>query len=64
MQYQLLQLELPVLKVISVGNLHTCGILNDGRLLCWGCDTAGQATVPEGHLWQVIKYEFSNSLGQ
>ena len=48
------QLEPFVVKVISVGKLHTCSILNDGQLLCWGCDTANQATVPEGHLWQVI----------
>ena len=53
-QQHCLQLELFVVKVISVGKLHTCSILNDGHLMCWGCDTNGQVTVPAGHLWQVI----------
>jgi alpha-tubulin suppressor-like RCC1 family protein len=29
-------------RQISAGGLHTCGVLQDGRVVCWGANAAGQ----------------------
>ena len=39
------KLELPS---VSAGFAHTCGLRQDGSVLCWGWDEYGQATPPEG----------------
>ena len=33
---------------VSAGDEHTCGVLRDGSVRCWGRDDYGQATPPEG----------------
>ena len=33
---------------MSAGFYHSCGIRVDGSVACWGDDTAGQASPPEG----------------
>ena len=35
---------------ISAGNQHTCAVLNDGMLRCWGRNQYGEVGV--GHLWR------------
>jgi alpha-tubulin suppressor-like RCC1 family protein len=37
--------DLP-LQNISAGDNHTCAVLNDGTISCWGLITSGQTTVP------------------
>ncbi len=38
---------------ISAGGLHSCGVLLDGSIACWGSDGRGQATPPEGEFLSV-----------
>ena len=38
---------------VSAGSNHTCGVLTDGSVLCWGDDYYGQATPPEGEFASV-----------
>lgn len=33
---------------VEAGWSHTCGVHEDGSVECWGDDTYGQATPPEG----------------
>ena len=42
---------------ISAGNAHTCQVLRDGTLSCWGSDTTGQAIPPPGLFAQVANGE-------
>ena len=34
--------------MVSAGNEHTCGLREDGSVVCWGDDEYGQATPPQG----------------
>ena len=38
---------------VSAGYLHTCGVRTDGTLACWGSNSDGQATPPDGTFSQV-----------
>ena len=38
---------------VSAGWLHTCGVMVDGSVVCWGYDGFGQATPPEGEFASV-----------
>ena len=38
---------------VTAGGSHTCGVRNDGRILCWGNDDYGQATPLAGTFQQV-----------
>ena len=33
---------------VSAGNDHTCGVLEGGRAACWGSDSSGQSSPPDG----------------
>ena len=33
---------------MDAGESHTCGVMTDGAVTCWGNDDEGQATPPEG----------------
>ena len=37
-----------VLASVSVGGKHTCGVMPDGSVECWGDDEFGQSAPPEG----------------
>ena len=43
----------PRFQQISAGWYHTCGVLTDGAVACWGSDYAGEATPPSGTFQQV-----------
>ena len=43
----------PRFQQVDAGNAHTCGVQTDGRVVCWGSDSLGQATPPEGTFQQV-----------
>jgi len=38
---------------VSAGGSHTCGILTDASVTCWGADQDGQASPPAGTFAQV-----------
>jgi len=38
---------------VSSGQFHTCGVQTDGTLACWGDDSFGQASPPDGTFSQV-----------
>ncbi len=38
---------------LSAGGLHTCGLKDDGAIVCWGWNGYGQATPPAGTFTQV-----------
>lgn len=40
-------------EVLVSGENHNCGLTSDGRALCWGSNTLGQATGHDGPLLQV-----------
>ena len=41
-------------KQVSAGTVHACGVAyTDGRVLCWGENTYGQSTPPQGAFSQV-----------
>ena len=33
---------------VSAGSQHACGVRDDGAVVCWGADHAGDTAVPEG----------------
>jgi alpha-tubulin suppressor-like RCC1 family protein len=35
-------------RAISAGSQHTCGVRDDGALLCWGADDVGQSSAAAG----------------
>ena len=48
---------------VSAGFQHTCAIQDDGRefggrVVCWGSDSHGQASPPDGHFVQVSAGQF------
>ncbi len=45
--------DAPRFQQISAGGGHSCGILTGGAVVCWGDDSAGQATPPSGTFQQV-----------
>ena len=32
---------------LSSGYMHSCGVTTDGKTMCWGQNTGGQATAPK-----------------
>lgn len=38
---------------VAIGDCHTCVVKKDGALVCWGCNTWGEATPPDGTFMQV-----------
>lgn len=38
------------IQVLNAGYEHTCSILGNGRIHCWGCNLNGQTDVPLRHL--------------
>jgi Regulator of chromosome condensation (RCC1) repeat len=38
---------------VAAGSFHTCGLLGNRRVACWGDNTSGQATPPAGAFTQV-----------
>ena len=38
---------------VSAGGIHTCGVMRDSTVACWGDDSAGQATPPAGEFASV-----------
>ena len=43
----------PRFRQVSAGNGHTCGVLTDGEVACWGTNEHGEATPPSGAFRQV-----------
>ena len=33
---------------ISAGHYHTCGLREDGAAVCWGSDSSGKSSPPDG----------------
>jgi hypothetical protein len=38
----------PTVQAVTAGTVHTCVIRDDGTVGCWGDDSAGQASPPDG----------------
>ena len=47
-------------KALSSGGFHSCGIRSDDTVVCWGNNSAGQATAPEGRFKTVSAGTFHN----
>jgi alpha-tubulin suppressor-like RCC1 family protein len=48
-QHALHALAIPTtVAQIRAGGYHTCGLKTDGRVVCWGRNDLGEATVPAG----------------
>ena len=43
---------------VSSGNYHTCGLVDDGSIVCWGYDSSGQASPPAGSFVSVSSGSF------
>ena len=43
-----------IFAAINSGELHTCGLREDGSTVCWGGDEYGQSSPPEGETFAVI----------
>ncbi|GEM_PF-1238556 len=43
----------PVAVTITAGHGHTCALLDDGSVTCWGSEAHGQTTVPAGTFEQL-----------
>ncbi len=41
------------LEQLALGGRHSCGLLNDGSVFCWGDSSYGQTTPPSGDFVQV-----------
>ncbi|MGB0591301.1 MAG: hypothetical protein ACPGU1_16615, partial [Myxococcota bacterium] len=40
--------EMPASAMLSAGHRHTCALTFEGRARCWGLDSEGQSSPPEG----------------
>ena len=51
------------LVAISSGQNHTCALREDGIAVCWGLDTFGQASPPEGERFVTVDSGAAHSCG-
>jgi thiol-disulfide isomerase/thioredoxin len=48
-------------KMVTVGRDHSCGLRVDGRVVCWGDNTKGQCTSPEGVVFEEITAGYNHT---
>jgi hypothetical protein len=56
-----LSIKLP--PVISSGGNHTCGLREDGSVVCWGNNDDGQPSPPVGETFEAISSGVAGSCG-
>ena len=48
---------------VTVGRDHSCGLRQDGRVVCWGGNSAGQCDVPEGLVFTEVSAGYKHTCG-
>ncbi len=49
---------------VTLGQFHTCGLFNDGRIFCWGYGASGQLGIGNVGIVGTVPAQMGNSLKQ
>ena len=57
--------DIPIIAFqdVAVGGYHTCGLEMDGSVSCWGLNSNGQASPPNGETFTSISAGGSHTCG-